>query len=136
MLNNPWFETIPALGVTAIDHLFNRLDGMYAGKWRQSFTHPDSIGNWRNAWAEGLFSRHITPQQVKRGLVNCVEMYAWPPSLTEFIKACETPSRDEQSPSTVQPLPAPDRCIPKAELKKRFAVLRSALSQQRREVAA
>ncbi|WP_071058697.1 replication protein P [Pelistega sp. MC2] len=127
MLNNPWFEIIPVLGVTAIDHLFNRLDGMYTGKWRQSFTHPNSIGNWRNAWAEALHARHITPQQVKRGLANCSEMYAWPPSLTEFIKACEMPSRDEPAQSTFKALPNDSKFLSKAEMKNGFAALKKAV---------
>lgn len=130
MQNNPWFETIPALGVTAIDHLFNLLDGIYSGKWRQLFTHPDSIANWRNAWAEALFNRNITPQQVKRGLINCAEMYTWPSSLTEFVKACETPARDEQAQSTFKALPNSQKFLTKAEMRSRFSSLRKSMLEQ------
>lgn len=132
---NPWFEIIPALGITAIDHLFNRLDGMYTGKWRQAFTHPDSIGNWRHAWAEGLLERQITPIQIKRGLANCVEMYAWPPSLMEFIRACESQARNDQAVSTFKPLPSPVECLSKAELKSRLASLKVALIKQQGAIA-
>lgn len=121
---NPWFQEIKSLGIPAIDHLFNRLDGIYVGKWRASFKTPDAVMNWRNEWATGLAERGIMPGRkserndyyiVIRALRNCADMYSWPPSLTEFIKACETPSRDEPlhkiEPSLVG-LPPPKRVMP------------------------
>lgn len=103
--NNPWKDVINALGISAIDHLFNRLDGMYTGKWRSSFHNEAAIANWKNVWAETLWDRGITLQKAKRGLENCIELYSWPPSLSEFIKACEMSSKHEQAPSTVVALP-------------------------------
>lgn len=113
-----------ALGISPIDHLFNRLDGMYVGKWRSSFKSADAIENWRNEWSKELLERGILPNSkakqndfsiINRGLKNCSSMYAWPPSLAEFIKACEVPSRDEPlhriEPSLVG-LPPPKRVMP------------------------
>lgn len=97
--NNPWLMVKPSIGMSLIDHLFNKLDGMYTGKWRAAFSGPSgaiAIANWKAAWAEALVERRISPEQVKRGLTNCLDMYDWPPSLTEFIKACKELSRDEQ----------------------------------------
>lgn len=94
--HNPWLDIRSSIGITMIDHLFNRLDGIYTGKWQQAFKTPASIENWKSAWAESLHDRGITPEQIKRGLKNCVDLYDWPPSLSEFVKACEQKSRDEQ----------------------------------------
>src|SRR5690606_12269730 len=30
----------------------------------------------------------ITPAEIKTGLVNCRRLFDWPPSLTEFMRAC------------------------------------------------
>lgn len=82
--------------MSLIDHLYNRLDGMYTSKWRAAFPSIESIENWKAAWSDAFIERRLSPEQIKRGLANCLDLYDWPPSLTEFIKACEQKSRDEQ----------------------------------------
>lgn len=125
LCNNPWKDVINALGISAIDHLFNRLDGMYTGKWRSAFHNEVAIANWKDVWAEALYERGITPQKAKRGLDNCIDLYSWPPSLSEFIKACEMPSRNEPAPSTFVPLP--DNVKPLSYFKEEIAALKAQL---------
>lgn len=124
---NPWLEINQTLGLALIDHLYRRLDGLYAGKWRNIFAAPDAIENWRQAWAEALHARHVTPAQIKRGLSNCIDMYDWPPSLPEFIKACQTPARDETLHKVEQSLvglPPPKREMPD-DVKAAFAAIKN-----------
>lgn len=95
-LANPfskWFEVVPALGISLMDHLFNRLDGAYPHKWRSNFPNQQAIDNWCESWAEAFEEEGITPQDVKAGLKTCRSRYDWPPSCAEFIKACK-PSID------------------------------------------
>jgi hypothetical protein len=84
-----WLEPHPKLdGVALIDHLFNRLDGLYPNRWRAAFANQQAIDNWRVAWAEGLAEEGITFAEIKRGLVECRRRFDWPPSFAEFLKAC------------------------------------------------
>lgn len=86
---NAWLEPHPALdGVALIDHLFNRLDGLYPHRWRSAFANQHAIANWRQAWAEGLAEEGMTMAEIKRGLVACRRLFDWPPSFAEFVKAC------------------------------------------------
>lgn len=126
--HNPWLDIRSSIGITMIDHLFNRLDGIYTGKWQQAFRTPSSIENWKSAWAESLHDRGITPEQIKRGLKNCVDLYDWPPSLSEFVKACEQKSRDE----LITPQEDPSRLLTqdiKPDPVKAEAVMRMAMSR-------
>lgn len=85
-----WFTPRPALqDKSLMDHLFNRLDGLYPHKWRSNFPTPDAIDNWQCAWAETFEEHGITPDQIKAGLKACQTKYEWPPSCAEFIKACK-----------------------------------------------
>lgn len=93
---NPWRQVKPSIGMSLIDHLYNRLDGMYTSRWRSSFPSIEAIENWKAAWSDAFIERRLSPEQIKRGLANCLDLYDWPPSLAEFIKACEQKSRDEQ----------------------------------------
>lgn len=95
-LANPfskWFDVVPSLGISLMDHLFNRLDGAYPHKWRSNFPNQQAIDNWCESWAEAFEEEGITPQDVKAGLKACRSKYDWPPSCAEFIKACK-PSVD------------------------------------------
>ncbi len=92
-----WLEPNPKLGISLIDHLYNRLDGLYPQKFRTSFPDRKSIQNWRESWAEGFEEDGITPQQVKKGLVNSRKMYGWPPSYREFYAACKVIEAPNQS---------------------------------------
>jgi hypothetical protein len=46
------------------------------------------VANWRESWAEAFDEAGITPEQVKIGLRTIRMRYDWPPSVSEFIKAC------------------------------------------------
>jgi hypothetical protein len=83
-------------GIAPIDHLFNRLDGIYVGKWRAAFSSDSSIKNWRDAWAEAIIEEGLTPNEIKKGIKECRKLYDWPPSFTEFLKACK-PSIDYET---------------------------------------
>lgn len=76
-----------------MDHLYNRLDGLYPHKWRSNFPTPDAIENWSVAWAEAFEEEQIGPKAIKAGLKACRTRYEWPPSCAEFMKACK-PSVD------------------------------------------
>jgi hypothetical protein len=87
-----WLEPHPKLdGVALIDHLFNRLDGLYPHRWRSAFPNQQAIDNWRVAWAEGFAEEGVTLEEIKRGLAACRRMFDWPPSFAEFLKACRPP---------------------------------------------
>lgn len=88
-----WFDVHPSLGISMMDHLFNRLDGAYPHKWRSNFPNQQAIDNWCESWAEAFEEEGITPHDVKAGLKACRSRYDWPPSCAEFIKACK-PSVD------------------------------------------
>lgn len=75
-------------GISPIDHLFNRLDGMYPNIFKANFKSVDAINNWKNAWAEALYEDGIEGIEVKEGLKNSRRMYEFPPSLPQFLKAC------------------------------------------------
>jgi hypothetical protein len=88
-----WFEPAPGLGISLVDHLFNRLDGAYPHKWRSNFANQQAIDNWAESWVECFEVEGITPNDVKVGLRECRRRFAWPPSCAEFIQACR-PSLD------------------------------------------
>lgn len=84
-----WLEPDPRLdGIALIDHLFNRLDGLYPHRWRSAFGSEQAIENWRLAWSEGFAEEGLTPAEIKAGIVACRRMFDWPPSFPEFVKAC------------------------------------------------
>lgn len=86
-----WREIHPKLGISLMDHLFNRLDGAYPNRWRASFPSEQSIENWRESWAEAFEEEGITTQMVSDAIRVCRRTYDWPPSITEFLKACKPP---------------------------------------------
>jgi len=88
-----WFQVHPSLGISMMDHLFNRLDGAYPHKWRSNFPNQQAIDNWSESWAEEFEDSGITPNDIKAGIKACRTRYDWPPSCAEFIRACK-PSVD------------------------------------------
>jgi hypothetical protein len=84
-----WQEIHPRLGVSPMDHLFNRLDGMYPNRWRAAFPNEYAIANWRDAWAEAFSDELVTMRMISDGLRACRKAYEWPPSLAEFLKVCK-----------------------------------------------
>lgn len=86
---NKWLCAHPKLnGISLMDHLFNRLNGMYASKWISNFRDDLAIENWKEAWAEAFDEDGLTPNDIAVGIKNCRRMFDWPPSLAEFVKAC------------------------------------------------
>lgn len=83
-----WLEPDARLGLAMIDHLFNRLDGLYPHRWRSAFGSDMAIANWREAWADGFVSECVTASEVKIGLHACRTRFQWPPSFAEFLLAC------------------------------------------------
>lgn len=86
-----WLDVHPALGISLMDHLFNRLDGAYPNRWRSAFANDQAIHNWAESWAETFEEVHLTPEEVKVGLKRCRTKFDWPPSVAEFVKACRPP---------------------------------------------
>jgi len=86
--DSEWFSVIPSLGISRIDHLFNRLDGAFPHWWNNNFPSEASIDNWAESWAEAFDESAITPEMVKIGLAACRANCERPPSLAEFIKYC------------------------------------------------
>lgn len=84
-----WFDPHPSLGISLIDHLFNRLDGAYPNKWRSNFANQQAIDNWAESWVEAFEDEGITPADVQAGLKVIRKRCEWPPSCAEFIKACK-----------------------------------------------
>ncbi|UIY58132.1 replication protein P [Burkholderia cepacia] len=72
-----------------MDHLFNRFDGAYPNRWRAAFASEQAISNWCESWAEAFDEEGLTPQMISDGLRVCRTTYDWPPSITEFLKACK-----------------------------------------------
>lgn len=88
-ITNEWLKPRPQLdGVSLIDHLFNRMDGLYLNRWRAGFANEKSVENWRSAWASGLEEEGISPAELKCGLSACQRRFEWPPSFAEFVAAC------------------------------------------------
>ncbi len=87
-----WFEIHTSAGKpngeSAMDRLYNRLDGAYPNKWRANFPSPEAIENWQVSWAEAFEEEQITFLEVATGIKYCRKNLAWPPSCSEFIQAC------------------------------------------------
>ena len=89
-IKTKWNEPHPHLGMSLMDHLFERLEGIYPSKWRSSFKSPADIQNWRVVWSSSFDYYKITPDEIKRGLNNLPtqKIKNWIPDLGEFIAAC------------------------------------------------
>ncbi|MFM0535876.1 replication protein P [Paraburkholderia strydomiana] len=84
-----WLEKHPKLGISLMDHLFNRLDGAYPNRWRASFQSKQAIANWRDTWSEAFEEEGVTTQIISDALRVCRRTCDWPPSLPQFLKACK-----------------------------------------------
>jgi hypothetical protein len=79
-------------GKSALDHLFNRLDGMYPGKWRTYFPSEQSIQNWKDECERVFAEEGITLAHLAVGLRECRRQYReWPPSVPQLADACNPP---------------------------------------------
>lgn len=76
-------------GKSALQHLFNRLDGMYPGQWMKNFPSPQSIQNWKDECERVFEEEGITLIQVAAGLRACRRKHPdWPPSVPQLADAC------------------------------------------------
>ncbi|MES5323010.1 replication protein P [Alcaligenes phenolicus] len=87
--SNPWLLRHTKLeGISLMDHLYNRLNGIYPNKFRSNFRDKQAIEDWKQAWAEAFDEEGVSPNDVALGIKNCRRMFDWPPSLPEFLRAC------------------------------------------------
>lgn len=98
-LPSAWLDVHPMLGISLMDHLWNRLDGAYPHKFRSAFANERAIQNWRESWAEMFDDEQLAPDEVKTGLKRCRTLYDWPPSFAEFLRACR-PQLDSRAEHT------------------------------------
>ena len=78
-------------GVSLIDRLWNRLDGLYPGKFRACFPSQHQIDNWADAWADGFVRDGLTMAELAAGMEALRAGSDWPPSYPEFLKLCRRP---------------------------------------------
>jgi hypothetical protein len=88
--SSQWLRIHPGLGISLIDHLYNKLDAMYPLQWRRAHTNEASVQNWKETWADAFDKKGITREQIAVGISECLELYDWPPSLKQFLDACRT----------------------------------------------
>lgn len=87
--NSAWTQPREALeGISMIDRIFNRLNGMYPGKFSSAFKDAVAIESWKEAWVLAFEQEGLTPKEAGLGIQNCLRMFDWPPSLPEFLRAC------------------------------------------------
>ncbi len=87
--SNPWLQRHAKLeGISLMDHLYNRLNGIYPNKFRSNFRDKQAIEDWKQAWSEAFDEEGVLPADVAQGIKNCRRMFDWPPSLPEFLRAC------------------------------------------------
>lgn len=75
-------------GQKPIDALYQKLSTLYANRWEAQFRSEHQVDLWKECWAEELDELEVTFDEVKQGLKRCLELYDWPPSFPEFLKAC------------------------------------------------
>lgn len=92
-VTSPWSTPRPKLGgISVLAHLFNRLDGMYPGKWKANFPGDKSVKNWEDECARVFEEEGITLAHIGAGLRACRKLYRdWPPSVPQFVDACLPP---------------------------------------------
>ncbi len=78
-------------GLSAMDRLFNRFDGMYPSLWAKNFALQKNIDNWVEAWAEAFAEDGITFDEVMDGIRACRKSHQFPPTLPEFLQLCRAP---------------------------------------------
>lgn len=78
-------------GLSAMDRLFNRFDGMYPSLWAKNFARQTNIDNWVEAWAEAFAEDGITFDEVMDGIRACRKSHQYPQTLPEFLQLCRVP---------------------------------------------
>ena len=84
-----WFDVHPKLGLSMIQHLYNRLDGAYPHWFSSNFASEAALTNWAESWVEAFEEEGISPKEASVGLKACRRRYQKPPSCAEFIQACK-----------------------------------------------
>lgn len=84
-----WFDIHPKLGLSMIQHLYNRLDGAYPHWFSSNFASEAALTNWAESWVEAFEEEGISPKEASVGLKACRLRYQKPPSCAEFIQACK-----------------------------------------------
>jgi hypothetical protein len=89
-----WLEKNPKFrNLSPIEYLFKRFATLYPKRWSEQFRTNEELEDWKLCWAEEMADRGITFEEVKSGIERCIDLYNWPPSFPEFLKACR-PSLD------------------------------------------
>jgi hypothetical protein len=89
-----WLEKNPKFrNLSPIEYLFKRFATLYPKHWSEQFRTNEELEDWKLCWAEEMADRGITFEEVKSGIERCIDLYNWPPSFPEFLKAC-SPSLD------------------------------------------
>jgi hypothetical protein len=89
-----WLEKNPKFrNLSPIEYLFKRFATLYPKRWSEQFRTNEELEDWKLCWAEEMADRGITFEEVKSGIERCIDLYNWPPSFPEFLKAC-SPSLD------------------------------------------
>lgn len=91
MEKNPKFRNL-----SPIEYLFKRFATLYPKRWSEQFRTSEELEDWKLCWAEEMADRGITFEEVKNGIERCIDLYNWPPSFPEFLKACR-PSLDYEA---------------------------------------
>lgn len=84
-----WFKP-DAKGAIPINEIFNALNAAYPIRWKNHFSNPQAISDWRVIWATALEQEKVTVAQAMHALGLCAAKYAWPPSSAEFIALCQS----------------------------------------------
>lgn len=95
--DSAWLLVHPKLGISLMDHLYNRLDGAYPGRWRKDFPDPQSVENWRESWVEAFEEEGITQADVAVAMRKVRKRFNWPPSIAEFIQLARPPVDVDQA---------------------------------------
>jgi hypothetical protein len=93
--DSAWLAPHPGLGISMMDHLYNRMEGAYLDRWRRNFPDAQSIDNWRESWAEAFDEAGVVPAEVKDAIRLMRARFGWPPTIAEFLTLCK-PSMDAQ----------------------------------------
>ena len=68
--------------------LYLRFCAIYDHKFVKTYHDEDFKSLWAHEWSTGLST--ITPNVIKDALEHCKKNLDWPPSISEFIKICES----------------------------------------------
>lgn len=126
-----WLEVHKGLGISMMDHLYNKLDGMYPGQWAEKFKNEASIQNWRETWADQFEADSIAPGHIKQGLVECSRRYKYPPNVHEFVDACKgaiAPAMHRDMQPAIERKPTPEE---RANAAKYLAMAKELLSKKK-----